>query len=85
MQQNQYLNKALKEAEELIKTSAPIIENATKLIIQLKGELSSINPEAVQDINKMEKLAKEGNSIALLELQSKIMGKYANKDSKKSK
>ena len=83
MENSEYLNKSLKEAEQLIRTVGPIIENTTKLIGALKNELSSTNPEALEDINKMQKLAKEGNSIALLEIQRKIMGKYANKDSNK--
>lgn len=83
MEKSEYLNKSLKEAEQLMRTAGPILENTTKLIGALKNELSSISPEALQDINEMEKLAKEGNSIALLEIQRKIMGKYANKDSNK--
>jgi len=76
---NNYLNKALFDAQEMIKTIQPLQDKLSKIIPILKQEVKGKHPEALKHIKDLEKAGREGNISKLLEIKSKIdanKGKY---------
>ena len=70
--ENNYLNKALFDAQEMIKTIQPLQEKLDKIIPILKQEIKGKSPEMLKHIKDLEKAGREGNINKLLEIKSKI-------------
>ena len=79
MENNNYLNKALFDAQETIKTFHALQDKLDKIIPSLKEQIKNTNPEVLKHIKDLEKAGREGNINKLLEIKSKIdanKGKY---------
>jgi len=72
MENKEYLNKALFQAQEVFKQAKPQLDQIHKMIPSLKRELQELNPLIAEKVELMEKAAKEGNIKKLLQIKSEI-------------
>jgi len=76
MENNNYLNKSLENARKLIENVGPQMDAINKIIPILKEEIKRVNPNSSNELDKLEKLAKNADIKQILELKNNL---YANK------
>ena len=78
MENRDYLNKALFQAQQLFKEAKPQLDQLHDNILpSLKKELKELSPEVSQKVDLMEKAAKKGDIKTLLKIKSEIDANYS--------
>lgn len=72
MENNNYLNKSLKDAQEAMKIAKQQMDFINKAIPVLKSELIKHDPSLAEQIYEIEKVAKSGDLKKLLEIKNKL-------------
>lgn len=72
MENQQYLNKSLKLAKEVIKNSQVHMEQINRIIPQLKSEIKAIDINAYNQLDEMQSALNNGDFKKVIELKNKL-------------